>query len=492
MVTDPESAVLKVLSGRRKVSIGISGFGSSGYPKIIPKTIAELYDEGRLSTRIALLTGASAYQVDQILGERNLVERRYPYQYSPVMRKLINSGEVEFYDFHLGEWPQYLRSGFLSSKIGSLDLAVIEAVYVDEKGIVPSMSVGAVDAFVSEAREVIVEVNPDIPEELMGVHDIYSPGVPPNREPIPVRDVSDRIGKDRLSVPEGKIVAVVESHGHDRGGDVGEPGPVERRIADNLLGFLEREIEEGRVPEGMLPIESGVGTVQDAVMSALAEAGIRGLRAWTEVAQDSFYKMMAAGEMEYISATSLMLSPKGREFFFSNLRDFRERTVLRPQSVTNDWEVIRRLGVIAMNTAVEVDIYGFVNSTHIMGTHVINGIGGSGDFARAAYMSIFITPSTRKDGRISCIVPMVSHVDHIDHDVDVVVTEQGVCDLRGKSPRERAREIIENCAHPDYRDQLLEYFERAIREVGGHMPVLHREALSWHMRYRERGDMRAG
>lgn len=491
LVTDPETAVSNVMSGKSRISIGISGFGSAGYPKVIPETIADLHDEGRISTKISLLTGASAYQVDEVLGEKSLVERRYPYQYSPLMRNLINSGEVEFYDYHLGEWPQYLRSKFLGHKIGDLDLAIVEAVYIDERGIVPSMSVGAVDTFVSEAKGVIIEINPDIPEELVGIHDIYSPGIPPYREPIPLKDVGDRIGLDRLPIPEGKIVAIVESHGQDRGGDVGEPGPTERKIAENLLEFLEREIEAGRIAERIPPLESGVGTVQDAVMSALAEAGIGGLRAWTEVAQDSFYKMMATGEMEIVSATSLMLSPRGREFFFENIGEFRKNTLLRPQSVTNDWEIIRRLGVIAVNTAVEVDIYGFVNSTHIMGTHIINGIGGSGDFARASFLSIFITPSTRGDGRISCIVPMVSHVDHIDHDVDVVVTEQGVCDLRGKSPRERAIDIIENCAHPDYKDDLMKYFEKAVRTVGGHMPMLHEEALSWHLRYRDKGDMRA-
>ncbi len=469
--------------------IGISGFGSAGYPKVTPETIAKLYDEGRISTRVTLLTGASAYKVDQVLGERGIVRRRYPYQYSPLMRELINSGNVEFYDYHLGEWPQYIRSGFLSKAVGDIDIAIVEAVYVDEEGIVPSMSVGAVDAFVSRAKKVIVEVNPDIPMELMGIHDIYSPGVPPERDPIPIRDVRDRVGTDRLKVPRGKIAAIVESGGYDRGGDVGEPSSIERKIADNLLNFLQEEIDAGRIPRKMLPIESGVGTVQDAVMSAMAEAGIRGLKAWTEVAQDSFYKMVDAGEMEFISATSLMLSPRGRDFFFDNISDFRKVTVLRPQSVTNDWEVIRRLGVIAMNTAVEVDIYGFVNSTHVMGTHIINGIGGSGDFARASYLSIFITPSVRKGGKISCIVPMVSHVDHIDHDVDVIVTEQGVCDLRGKSPRERAAEIIDRCSHPSYRDALRDYFERAVREVGGHMPILHGEALSWHMKYREKGSM---
>ncbi len=482
---------METIGERKNVVIGISGFGSAGYPKVVPEAIAKLYDEGKISAKITLLTGASAYEVDQILSDRGIIERRYPYQYSPTMRSLINSGSVEFYDYHLGEWPQYVRSGFLSKIVGDLDLAIVEAVYVDEKGIVPSMSVGAVDAFVSKARKVIVEVNPDIPIELMGTHDIYSPGVPPEREPIPIRDVGDRIGSNRLKVPKDKIAAIVESGGYDRGGDIGEPGPVEKKIAENLLDFLQEEIEAGRIPKRMPPIESGVGTVQDAVMSSMAEAGIRGLRAWTEVAQDSFYRMVAAGEMELVSATSLMLSPKGRDFFFNNISDFRKMTVLRPQSVTNDWEVIRRLGVIAMNTAVEVDIYGFVNSTHVMGTHIINGIGGSGDFTRASYLSIFITPSTRKGGKISCIVPMVSHVDHIDHDVDVIVTEQGVCDLRGKSPRERAMEIIDNCSHPNYRDALHEYFEKAVKEVGGHMPILHKEALSWHIRYKEKGSMEA-
>ncbi|HDI74134.1 MAG TPA: hypothetical protein ENF57_03920, partial [Candidatus Korarchaeota archaeon] len=255
LIKDAESAVMEVLSGKEKVVIGISGFGSSGYPKVIPKVIAELYGEGRISSRITLLTGASAYQVDQILGEKGLVERRYPYQYSPIMRKLINSGSVEFYDYHLGEWPQYIRSGFLRDAAGEIDLAIVEAVHIDEEGIVPSMSVGAVDAFVSEASKVIVEVNPDIPEELVGTHDIYSPGIPPHREPIPIRDVSDRIGSERLKIPKGKIAAIVESGGHDRGGDIGEPGPVERRIAENLLNFLREEIEAGRIPERIFPIE---------------------------------------------------------------------------------------------------------------------------------------------------------------------------------------------------------------------------------------------
>jgi succinyl-CoA:acetate CoA-transferase len=106
-------------------------------------------------------------------------------------------------------------------------------------------------------------------------------------------------------------------------------------------------------------------------------------------------------------------------------------------------------------------------------------------------MSCFLTPSTAKNGAISAIVPMVSHVDHTEHDVAVVVTEQGLADLRGLSPKQRARKIIEHCAHPDYRPMLQDYFERAVRDSKGrHTPHLLGEALSWHQRYLDTGTMR--
>ncbi len=127
----------------------------------------------------------------------------------------------------------------------------------------------------------------------------------------------------------------------------------------------------------------------------------------------------------------------------------------RPAEISNNPEVIRRLGVIAMNTALEADIFGNINSTHVVGTKMMNGIGGSGDFTRNGYLSS--SPALRhKGGVISNIVPMVSHVDHSEHSVDIIVTEQGIADLRGKDPVQRAYEIINNCAHPAYRPLLLD------------------------------------
>lgn len=143
-----------------------------------------------------------------------------------------------------------------------------------------------------------------------------------------------------------------------------------------------------------------------------------------------------------------------------------------------------------MNGLIEADIYGNVNSTHVMGSRIQNGIGGSGDFARNAYVSIFMTPSTAKGGRISAIVPQAAHVDHIAQDVQVIVTEQGLADLRGLSPKQRAKLIIERCAHPSYRPMLEDYYARArAGSYGQQSPSLPGEALSWHQRFIETGSM---
>src|SRR5262249_9493174 len=157
------------------------------------------------------------------------------------------------------------------------------------------------------------------------------------------------------------------------------------------------------------------------------------------------------------SATGLTLTAEKLKFLYDNFGDLADRIVLRPQEIANNPGIARRLGVIATNTAIEVDGYGHVNSTHILGTHSVNGLGGRGDLERSAYLSIFMCPSTAKGGRISTIVPMCSHVDHNEHSVGVVVTEQGLADLRGLAPLARARRIIDNCAHPAYLDALHRY-----------------------------------
>ena len=216
--------------------------------------------------------------------------------------------------------------------------------------------------------------------------------------------------------------------------------------------------------------------------------------AYTEVLQDGMLEMLKSGTLAFASSTALSLSSAGMREFLDHLDFYRDRILLRPQEISNHPEVIRRLGVIAMNGMIEADLYGNVNSTHVMGTRIMNGIGGSGDFARNAYLSLFMSASTAKNGAISCIVPMASHVDHTEHDVQVIVTEQGLADLRGLAPRQRSRLLIDRCAHPQYRDALTDYVERAEARArsgraGMHTPHLLQEALAWHQRYEDTGRM---
>jgi succinyl-CoA:acetate CoA-transferase len=283
---------------------------------------------------------------------------------------------------------------------------------------------------------------------------------------------------------------VVETDAPDRNSPFTPPDEASRQIAGHLIEFLEHEVAHGRLPAELLPVQSGVGNVANAALAELAQSRFENLTAYTEVIQDGMLSLLRSGTLTMASATAFSLSPDAIAEFNDNARYYRDRIVLRPQEISNHPELVRRLGVLAMNGVIEADIYGHVNSTHLMGSRIQNGIGGSGDFARNAFISFFVTPSTAKGGAISSIVPMVSHVDHTEHDVDVIVTEQGLADLRGLAPRRRARLLIDNCAHPDYRPMLQDYFDRALNGAFGRQtPHLLDEALSWHVRYVQTGSM---
>ena len=286
------------------------------------------------------------------------------------------------------------------------------------------------------------------------------------------------------------MIAIVETHSADRDNVFSVPDENSQKIAGHILEFLGQEVKKGRLPKSLLPLQSGVGNIANAVMAGLRDGPFESLTAYTEVLQDGMLEMIRCGKLVSASATAFSLSAKALEELNGSLEFYRDRIVLRPQEISNHPEIIRRLGVIAMNGMIEADIYGNVNSTHVMGTSIMNGIGGSGDFARNAFLSIFMTPSQAKDGAISCIVPMASHVDHTEHDVQVLVTEQGLADLRGLSPNQRAMTIIENCAHPKFKDALRDYHERALKVSSGkHTPHILNEALSWHQKYLEQGRM---
>ena len=483
-IITPAEAAMLIKNG---MTVGASGFTPSGYPKAVPLALAKRVEAGE-DLKINLFTGASVGdELDGALSRANAISLRLPYQTNDSLRKAINSGAVDFIDMHLSHAPQYVRYGFL----GPIDIALVEAVAITEEGhIIPSTSVGATNAYVEMADKVIVEINTSQPLELEGMHDIYTPQAPPNRTCIPLTATGDRIGTPYIPCSPDKIEAIVVTDICDDVRPLGAIDDCSIQISNQLIELLQHEVNKGRLPRNLLPLQSGVGSVANAVLAGLLSSHFEGLTCYTEVIQDAMLDLLDSGKVTMASGCSITPSAEGLKRFKDNIKFYRDKIILRPQDITNNPEIARRLGVISTNTAIEADIYGNVNSTHIMGQRMMNGIGGSGDFARNSFLSIFTTASTAKGGHISSIVPMVSHHDHTEHDVMVIITEQGVADLRGLSPQQRARKIIKNCAHPDYSDLLMDYFERAQSGSFKHTPHLLQESLSWHQRFLETGSMK--
>ncbi len=473
--------------------VGMSGFTGSGYPKAVPIELARRIAEANLrgqKFQVSVFTGASTGpELDGALAMAGGIHLRLPYQSDPETRKRINAGEMDYMDIHLSHVAQFVEYGFL----GKLDVALIEVAAVLEDGrLLPSSSIGNNKTWIDQAERVILEVNSWQPAALEGMHDIYY-GLqpPPNRGPIPLVTPGQRIGSPYLEVPSEKVVAIVLTDAPDRNSAFKAPDHASRLIAGHILEFLSWEVQKGRMPANLLPLQSGVGNIANAVLFGLEEGKFEDLTSYTEVIQDGMIRLLKSGKLICASATAFSLSPEMLTEVNANMSSYRDRIVLRPQEISNHPEIIRRLGVIAMNGMIEADIYGNVNSTHVMGSRIQNGIGGSGDFARNGYLSIFMAPSTAQKGTISTIVPMVSHVDHTEHDVQVIVTEHGLADLRGLSPRQRAHLIIEKCSSPDYKPLLLDYFNRAERlSYGKHTPHLPTESLGWHSRYLRSGQMK--
>lgn len=466
------------------MTVGMSGFTRAGEAKAVPQALVNRAKKNPL--KITLITGASlGNDLDKQLTEAGVLARRMPFQVDSTLRRAINNGEVMFVDQHLSETVEQMRNQQLKRP----DIAVIEAVAITEQGhIVPTTSVGNSASFAIFAEKVIVEINTALSEDFEGLHDIYIPSYRPTRTPLPLTQVDDRIGSTAIPIDPAKIVGIVLNDTADSPSTVTAPDAETQAIANHLIAFFEQEVAAGRLAKNLGPLQAGIGSIANAVLTGLKDSNFEDLVMYSEVLQDCTFELIDAGKMKFASGSSITLSAKCGERVFGNLNQYKDKLVLRPQEISNHPEIVRRLGIIGINTALEFDIYGNVNSTHVCGTKMMNGIGGSGDFARNAHLAIFVTKSIAKGGDISSIVPMASHVDHCEHDVDILVTEQGLADLRGLAPRERARVIIDHCVHPLYQAALNDYFDRACAR-GGHTPHILREALSWHANFEETGQM---
>ncbi|MFI0491898.1 succinate CoA transferase [Flavobacterium sp.] len=468
-----------------KMVVGTSGFTKSGDSKAVLPAFAkkaEFEDIG-----ITLITGASlGLNTDADLAKNNAIYRRMPFQADSTLRNKINDGDVFFTDQHLSETVELLEN----KHITGIDIAIIEATYIDENGnIIPSTSVGNSASFAQLADKIIIEVNTSMPFNFKGMHDVYLHKKHPNRTPINIIASDDRIGVDYITVDPEKVIGIVFTELPDSSAALSSPDPKTSAIAYHLLDFFDNEIEQGRLTKSLMPLQVGIGKVANAVMSGFSKGNFEDLVMYSEVLQDSTFELFDSGKLKFASASAITLSEGCYKKFIENFDQYKDKMILRPQNVSNSPEVIRRMGVISINTAIEFDIYGNVNSTHISGSKMMNGIGGSGDFARNCFLSIFVTQSASKEfNAISHVVPMTPHVDHTEHDVDILVTEQGLADLRGLAPRERAQLIIEKCAHPDYKEALRDYSDRALLR-GGHTPHLLEEAFDFYTRLSKTGSM---
>jgi succinate CoA transferase len=448
--------------------VAFSGFTPAGAARAVPRALGararRLHAAGQ-PFQVRVVTGASTGpSLDDTLAEADAICWRAPYQSSVPLRKRINDGRVAFVDLHLSHLPQMVLFGFF----GPIDVAVVEATEVTEDGrIYLTTSIGATPTFLKVARKVIVEVNRHPARRISELADIVVPKPPPYRPALDLDHPLQRIGKTYARVDPEKIAGIVETNRPDELGGFDPADPVSRAIAGHVVNFLLEERAAGRIPPDFLPLQSGVGNVANAVLEGLGDnPAIPNFWMYTEVYQSAAFELMRRGRLLGVSTCALTLAPEQMQALTDNLDFFGPRIVLRPQEISNNPAVLRQVGVIALNTALEVDLYGHVNSTHLCGQTMMNGIGGSGDFARNAYLSIFMCPSVAKGGQISTVVAMCAHVDHNEHSVQVIVTEQGLADLRGLAPAERAERVIGRCAHPAYRD----YLHRYVRDAGpGHI-----------------------
>lgn len=473
-------------------NIGLSGFTPAGTAKAVTKELAKIataeHEAGR-EFKVSLFTGASTGQsTDGDLALADAIKYRAPYTTNGDFRKYVNQGKVAYNDLHLSHMAQELRYGFM----GDVDWAILEVCDIEEGADTCKAyltAAGGISPTVARlAKNVILELNTFHSPNAKFIHDVYEPLDPPYRQPIPITKVSDRIGKPYVEIDAKKIAGVVECNIADEARAFKDSDPITDMIGHRVAEFLVNDMKRGIIPSSFLPLQSGVGSTANAILGALGQdKNVPDFNVYTEVLQDSVVGMMIDGRVKDASTCSLTVSNECLMQIYDNIDYLKNHLTLRQSEISNSPEVIRRLGVIAINTAIEVDIFGNANSTHISGTKMMNGIGGSGDFERNAYISIFTCPSVAKGGLISSIVPFVSHQDHSEHDVNIIVTEQGVADLRGKSPIERAQTIIENCAHPDYKQLLWDYLKIAkMGQTRHYLPA----AFAMHDTLARKGDMR--
>lgn len=487
----PQEAAAMVQNGD---ILGIGGFGPAGSPKSIVPAIAakarEEHQQGR-PFKVDVITGASVgASCDGELASADAMDRRMPFSVNKEVRESANNGKVRYADLNLSDNASQLRLGYN----GQISWGIVEACEIQEIfgriRIYLTAGIGIAPTIFREAEKgVFIELNTWHSPRLVGMHDIYEIEDPWFRSPINITHPLERIGLPYIEVDPYKIAGIVECCIPDENRAMAPATEAQLQIGRNLADFYAWNIQKKYINGRRLIFQSGVGSGANAVLGAMGESpDLPSFNLYTEVLQEEPLRLIKEGKIETASTGALTFCNESLQELYRNIGPYRGRILIRPSEISNCPEIIMRLGICSINTAIEVDIYGHVNSTKLFGSKMMNGVGGSCDFTCGSMLSVFTCTSTTKDGKITSIVPFCTHIDHTEHFVDCIVTEYGVADLRGKTAKERAQALI-NIAHPDYRPILREYVELASRG-GGHSPHILTAAFALHDTYQRKGDMR--
>ena len=290
--------------------VAVGGFTPAGAPKAVPRALArrarELHQSGK-EFRVKLLSGASTSAAcDDELARAEAVSWRAPYITSAPMRELANTGKLEFVDMHLSHVAQAVMEGFL----GPIDFAVVEATEITRDGrVYLTTGIGNAPTFLRCAERVIIELNAYHSPRLREMADILVLPPPPHRDPLPIRDPLDRIGRAYAEVDPTRVVGVVRTDEPDGGRSFHQPDEASLRIAEHVAEFFLRELRSGRIPSEFLPLQSGVGNICNAVLSGLASRqDFPRFKVYTEVLQDAMLDLIASGAAIGASATALTLT----------------------------------------------------------------------------------------------------------------------------------------------------------------------------------------
>lgn len=334
----------------------------------------------------------------------------------------VHEGWVDYYPAHFSELPELIRRGLLAS-----DVVFAHASAMDEHGFFAlGLSVDYTMAAIARARAVVLEVNPQVPFCFGDCH-----------------------------VHISQVTALVES---------AEPllelapvtiGPVERAIGASVAELI---------PDGST-LQIGIGGIPDAVVQQLADKNDLGVH--SELFGDGLLSLLKAGVVTNqrknlhrgkMLASFALGSRQLYEYMHRN-----PALEMHPVDVTNSpFLAGQNDSLHSINGTLQVDLIGQCGSESL-GYRPYSGTGGQLDFVRAANLSkggkaFIVLQSTAKNGTVSCIVPTLSPGTHVTtgkNDVNYVVTEYGVAQLRGRTARERARALI-GIAHPDFRAELTD------------------------------------